>query len=64
MISFSPEECQRRWTIALAALERLKAERPIGSGGLKYTRDELYQRKPEVSDQSGKEIEPVNNEET
>jgi hypothetical protein len=45
--TFTAEECKRRWEQALAELERLKRERPIGSGGLKFTRAELYDRYPE-----------------
>lgn len=42
-----PEDWKQRWEHALAELERLKRERPIGSGGLKFTREELHDRYPE-----------------
>ncbi len=32
------------WAVALNALERLRQAHPIDSGGLRYTRDELYER--------------------
>jgi len=38
------EQPNDQWTQALAALELLKAERPIGSGGLKFSREELHER--------------------
>jgi hypothetical protein len=39
------EDTQRRWGEALEALERLRREHPIDSGGLRYTRDELHERR-------------------
>lgn len=39
-----PDEIERRWDEALRNLERLKREQPIGSGGLKFTREQLYER--------------------
>ncbi|WP_425617370.1 hypothetical protein NA78x_001044 [Anatilimnocola sp. NA78] len=38
------EQPNDQWSQALTALEQLKAERPIGSGGLKFSREELHER--------------------
>jgi hypothetical protein len=38
------DEIERKWDDALANLERLKKEHPINSGGIKLTREELYDR--------------------
>ena len=38
------EECQSRWTQALAALDQLKRTNPIRSAGLRFTRDQLHER--------------------
>jgi hypothetical protein len=37
-------ELDRNWKETLANLERLKQEQPIGSGGLKFTREQLNER--------------------
>ena len=38
------DDSEQRWDQALAALARLKREQPIGSGGLKFTREQLHER--------------------
>jgi hypothetical protein len=38
------DEIDRKWEQALRALEQLKKEHPINSGGAKLTREELYDR--------------------
>ena len=40
----SVEESNEGWTKALSALSRLRQERPIRVGDLRYTRDELHER--------------------
>lgn len=35
---------QEKYSRGLEAMEKLKSERPINSGGLHFTRDELYDR--------------------
>ena len=37
-------EAQRQWIEALDALKELKEKRPISSGGLRFSREELYDR--------------------
>jgi hypothetical protein len=37
-------ETQQQWIRALDALAELKQQRPISSGGLKFSREELYDR--------------------
>ena len=39
------EQWAGRWQGALAALEELKASHPINSGGLRYTREQLHERR-------------------
>jgi hypothetical protein len=39
-----PADWRERMTQGLAAMEKLKADHPIGSGGLRFTRDELHER--------------------
>ncbi len=34
-----------RWDEFMDELERLSAEQPMGSGGMRYTRDELHERR-------------------
>jgi hypothetical protein len=38
------DQVERVLDTALAGLERLKREQPIGSGGLKFTREQLNER--------------------
>ena len=38
------DQIERTLDVALAGLERLKREQPIGSGGLKFTREQLHER--------------------
>ena len=38
------DSCQR-WATALEALQKLTREHPIGSGGVRYTREELHERR-------------------
>jgi hypothetical protein len=38
------DEVERKWDEALAGLDSLKREQPIGSGGLKFTREQLHER--------------------
>lgn len=39
-----PADWRERMTRGLAAMQKLKAEHPIGSGGVRFTRDELHER--------------------
>lgn len=39
-----PADWQQRMQQGLAALQQLKAKHPIGSGGVRFTRDELHER--------------------
>ena len=41
----SVEDTKARWAASLAALRRLRAERPLRSHGLQFTRDELHERR-------------------
>ena len=43
-VTIQPVVSNDGWAIALKALDRLRQERPIDSGGLRYTRDELHER--------------------
>lgn len=38
------DDWRQRWRGALDALAELKKTSPINSGGLRYTRDQLYER--------------------
>jgi hypothetical protein len=38
------EQNRGRWTQALNALEELKRQNPINSGGQRFTRDQLHER--------------------
>jgi hypothetical protein len=38
------DQSEHTLDVALAGLERLKREQPIGSGGLKFTREQLHER--------------------
>lgn len=40
----SLKQNKQQWREFLDNLETLKAEHPIGSGGVKYTREQLYER--------------------
>ncbi len=37
-------DAQQRWLQAFSALRELRRECPISSGGVRFTRDELYDR--------------------
>ena len=39
-----PADWRERMVAGLKAIEQLKLERPIGSGGLRFTREELHER--------------------
>lgn len=39
------EPWKAQWAQALSALEELRAEHPIDSGGLRYSREELHERR-------------------
>jgi hypothetical protein len=43
-VTIQPVVSNEGWRHALDALERLRREQPIRSGGQRYTRDELYER--------------------
>ncbi len=43
-VTIQPVQSNEGWKLALEALERLRRERPIRSGGLRYSRDELHER--------------------
>lgn len=43
-VTIQPVFTNEAWREALAALERLRHDQPIHSGGLRYTRDELHDR--------------------
>ena len=36
---------QQRWQLSLANMEQLKATRPISSGGKRFTREQLHERR-------------------
>jgi hypothetical protein len=40
-----PADWQERFSKGLEAMQKLKAEHPIGSGGLRLTREELHERR-------------------
>ena len=39
------EQTTRQWDEALQTLAKLKTERPIGSAGLRFSREELHERR-------------------
>lgn len=39
-----PADWREQMIRGLAAMQQLKADHPIGSGGLRFTRDELHER--------------------
>ena len=39
-----PADWRERMTRGLAAMQKLKDEHPIGSGGVRFTREELHER--------------------
>ena len=43
-VTIQPVVSNEGWLHALSALERLRQEQPIRSGGQCYTRDELHER--------------------
>jgi hypothetical protein len=43
-VSKAQESWRQRMQQGLQALEKLKAERPIGSGGVRFTREQLHER--------------------
>ena len=43
-VTVQPLVSNQGWSQALDALERLRQERPINSGGLHYTRNQWYER--------------------
>jgi hypothetical protein len=38
------DDWKRRWTQSLAALDQLRKENPIRSGGMRFTREQLHER--------------------
>ncbi|MCE9557041.1 MAG: hypothetical protein K8T91_27150 [Planctomycetes bacterium] len=43
-VTIQPVVSNEGWRRALDSLERLRRDRPIHSGGLRFTRDELHDR--------------------
>jgi len=43
-VTIQPVVSNEGWRQALESLDRLRRDRPIRSGGLRYTRDELHER--------------------
>ncbi len=39
------DECKGRWQRALAAVDELKSTNPVHSGGLRFTREQLHERR-------------------
>jgi hypothetical protein len=38
------DKWKSRWAKSLAALDQLRAEHPISSGGMRFTREQLHER--------------------